>query len=136
MVADGLELGVSEVVSTLETELAENDLEVAAGTVRKGTVAGQHWRWSGMADGKEVVAHETIWRIHPDVAPDWADGNNWLRFKGNPNVNFEIERDFGFMDNGGIATAMHMVNAIPYVMDAEPGIKTLLDLPRILYRGG
>jgi hypothetical protein len=131
MVADGLDMGVTEVVSTLETELAKEDLKVAAGTVRKGTVAGQHWRWSGMANGEEVIAHETVWRIHPEVAPQWIDGNNWIRFKGRPNVNFEIERDFQFMDEGGVATGMHALNAIPYVVAAEPGIKTFLDLPWI-----
>jgi hypothetical protein len=32
--------------------------------------------------------------------------------------------------NAGIAaTAMHCVNAIPYVCRAEPGIRTYLDLP-------
>jgi hypothetical protein len=134
MVADALDMGVTEVVSTLETELAAEDLKVAAGTVRKGTVAGQHWRWSGMADGVEVVAHETVWRIHPDVAPEWPSGNNWIRFKGKPNINFEIERDFRFMDDGSGATGMHAMNAIPYVVDAEPGIKTFLDLPWIFHR--
>lgn len=134
LVADGLNLGVTEIISTLETRLTDVDLEVAAGTVRSGTVAAQHWRWAGLAHGEERIAHETIWRIHPDIAPDWADGNNWLRFKGEPNINFEIERDFGFMDNGSIATAMQMVNAIPYVLDAAPGIRTPLDLPRIQYR--
>ncbi|MEM7003473.1 MAG: dihydrodipicolinate reductase, partial [Pseudomonadota bacterium] len=134
MVADGLGFDVTKVRSTLTTALAETDLEVAAGTVRKGSVAGQHWHWSGLAGGEEVVAHETVWRIHPDAAPDWPEGNNWLRFRGDPNVNFEIERDFGFMDNGSIATAMQMVNAIPYVVAAEPGIQTPLDLPRILYQ--
>ncbi len=131
MVADGMQLGVTEVVSSLETELAKEDLQVAAGTVRKGTVAGQHWRWSGMRDGEEVVAHETIWRIHPDVAPDWEDGSNWIRFKGKPNMNFEVARDFAFMDDGMLATGMHAVNAIPYVVDADPGIQTFLDLPWI-----
>lgn len=135
MVADGLRMNVTKVESSVTTELANKDLEVAAGIVRQGTVAGQHWRWSGLADGEEVIAHETIWRIHPDVAPNWPQGNNWLHFKGKPNINFEIERDFGFMDNGGIATAMQMVNAIDYVVDAPAGIQTVLDLPRILYRG-
>ena len=131
MVADALDLGVTEVVSTLETRLTETDLEVAAGTVRAGTVAGQHWRWSGMANSEEVVAHETVWRIHPDIAPDWIDGNNWIRFKGRPNINFEVQADFGFMDEGGVATGMHAMNAIPEVVAAEPGIKTFLDLPWI-----
>ena len=134
MVADGMNMGVTEIRSTIETELAQTDLKVAAGTVEKGTVAGQHWRWSGMANGEEVVAHETVWRIHPDIAPDWASGNNWIRFKGKPNINFEIERDFRFMDDGSGATGMHAVNAIPYVVDAEPGIKTFLDLPWIFFR--
>ncbi len=129
MVADGMGLGVTEVVSSLEIELADTELKVAAGTVRKGTVAGQHWRWSGLADGKEVIAHETVWRIHPDIAPSWATGNNWIRFKGRPTINFEIESDFRFMDDGMLATGMHAVNAIPYVVDAAPGIKTFLDLP-------
>ena len=131
MVADGMGLGVTEVVSSIEIELAEKDLEVAAGTVRKGTVAGQHWRWSGMRDGEEVIAHETVWRIHPDVAPEWEAGNNWIRFKGRPEINFEIARDFAFMDDGMLATGMHAMNAIPYVVDAEPGIQTFLDLPWI-----
>ena len=132
LVADGLELGVTEVVSSLETELAEQDLQVAAGTVQAGTVAAQHWRWSGIAQGKEVVAHETIWRIHPSAAPTWDTGSNWIRFKGNPNINFEIAANFSFMDNSGVATAMQMVNAIPYVVEADAGICTPLNLPRIM----
>lgn len=129
MVADGMGLGVTEIVSSLEVEFAETQLEVAAGTVRKGTVAAQHWRWSGLANGEEKIVHETVWRIHPDVAPDWATGNNWIRFKGSPDINMEIESNFAFIGDSMLATGMHAVNAIPYVVDAEPGIKTFLDLP-------
>ncbi len=35
---------------------------------------------------------------------------------------------------GLIAPAMHCVNAIPYVCDAPPGIKTYLDLPLLAGR--
>ncbi len=38
----------------------------------------------------------------------------------------------GAKHNRGIAaTAMHCVNAIPYVCRAEPGIRTYLDLPLV-----
>lgn len=131
MVADGLTMGVTEITSTLETELAEKDFKIAAGVVKQGTVAGQHWRWSGKANGVEVVAHETVWRAHPEVAPHWENGKNAIRFTGRPTINFELERDFTFMNNGMLATAMHAVNAIPHVVDAPPGIQTLLDLPWI-----
>jgi hypothetical protein len=131
MVADGMGLGVTEIRSTLETELATEDLTVAAGVVKKGTVAGQHWRWSGMANGKETVVHETVWRMHPDVAPGWATGPNFIDFKGAPNMKLDIEGDFAFISDVFLATGMHAVNAIPHVIDAEPGIKTFLDLPWI-----
>jgi hypothetical protein len=36
---------------------------------------------------------------------------------------------------GLTAPAMHCVNAVPYVVNAEPGIKTYLDLPLIAGRG-
>ena len=32
-------------------------------------------------------------------------------------------------NEGILATAMHCVNAVPYVVEAEPGIRTYLDLP-------
>ncbi len=132
MVADGMNLGVTEVVSTQQLALAEEDLQTAAGTVRKGTVAGQHWRWAGLANGEERIAHETIWRMHGSVAPDWADGKNAITFKGAPSMHLEFESNFAFMSDGNLGTAMHAVNAIPYVVAAEPGIQTFLDLPWIM----
>jgi len=38
------------------------------------------------------------------------------------------------MSDGLLGTAMHAVNAIPYVVEAAPGIQTLLDLPSLAYR--
>jgi hypothetical protein len=41
----------------------------------------------------------------------------------------------GLMRNPGIvATAMHCVNAIPYVCRADPGLMTYLDLPLVAGR--
>lgn len=134
LVADGLAMNVTTIESTRETVLAENDLEVAAGTVSAGTVAGQRWYWKGLAGGNEVIAHETVWRIHPDVAPDWPDSNNHIRFKGTPDIDLELPRDFTFISNGMLSTAMRAVNAIPYVVAAEPGIRTFLDLPPMFAR--
>jgi 2,4-diaminopentanoate dehydrogenase-like protein len=37
-------------------------------------------------------------------------------------------------NHGVVATANHCVNSIPYVVRAEPGIKTCLDLPVIAGR--
>ena len=132
MTADGMGLGITEVVSTQKLAIAEKDLQTAAGTVHKGTVAGQHWRWAGLADGEERIVHETVWRMHNTVAPEWAKGDVSITFKGSPDMHIEFPADFGFMTDYLLATAMHAVNAIPYVVDAAPGIQTFLDLPWIM----
>ncbi len=41
----------------------------------------------------------------------------------------------GLARNPGIvATAMHCVNAVPYVCDAEPGLRTYLEMPLVAGR--
>lgn len=134
MVADGMRLDVTKIVSTQELALADEDLQTASGIVRKGSVAGQHWRWAGStADGIERIAHETVWRMHHSVAPEWAKGNHAITFQGAPMMHLEFPPNFG-MSDGLLGTAMHAVNAIPYVVEAPPGIQTFLDLPWIAYR--
>jgi len=130
MVSDGLGLGIEAVDSTLELALAPEDLDTAAGVVKAGTVAGQHYRWSARAGGEEVITSETVWRMHESVAPDWPRGNHSVTIEGKPRLNVELDHDF--CSNGLLGTAMHAVNAIPAVCDAAPGIRTFLDLPWIL----
>ncbi len=130
MVADGIGLDVTEVNSSMDLVLAEADLKTASGTVRAGTVAGQHWRWAGCnAAGEEKVVHETVWRMHDSVAPDWARGQHSIKVSGSPSMHLEFAADY--VSDGLLGTAMHAVNAIPHVVAAEPGIKTFLDLPWI-----
>ena len=134
MVADGMNLGVVDVERTREIAIASEDFETASGTVREGRVAGQHWRWSGRdADGRERMVHETVWRMHHAVAPEWPEGNHSIVFDGVPSMRMEFPPDYGVSD-GLLGTAMHAVNAIPYVVDAPPGVQTFLDLPWITCR--
>ena len=43
----------------------------------------------------------------------------------------------GLARNPGIvATAMHCVNAVPYVCAAEPGLRTYLEMPLVAGRAG
>jgi hypothetical protein len=77
--------------------------------------------------------------------PAWTFGEAGERFEvevtGDPSVKLTFHGLHaetminGLQHNAGIvATAMHCVNAIPYVCAAEPGIKTYLDLPLIAGR--
>ena len=109
------------------------DLEPAAGTVKEGTIAGQHWEWAGVKNGKKLIVHETVWRMHSSVAPDWPQGHNSITLEGKPRMHINFEATW--IDDGLLATGMHALNAVPYVVAAEPGIKTLIDLPWIIGRG-
>ncbi len=133
MIADALGVTLDGIKESTERELAGADLETAAGTVRKGTVAGQHWTWAGVAGGAEVIVHETVWRMHDSVAPQWPTGEHSVTIEGEPRmqVNFGAQ----WIADGLQGTAMHAVNAIPYVCEAPSGVKTFLDLPWIIGRG-
>ncbi|MDH3641279.1 MAG: dihydrodipicolinate reductase [Gammaproteobacteria bacterium] len=133
MVADGIGLELDDVRTEMSVELAPQDLQTAAGVIKKGTVAGQHWEWAGVTGSDKRVIHETVWRMHESVAPNWATGTHTVTIEGSPRMHVAFEPDY--VSDGLLGTAMHAVNAIPYVCDAEPGIKTFLDLPWIMGRG-
>ncbi|MGZ4190765.1 MAG: diacylglycerol kinase, partial [Actinomycetota bacterium] len=87
-----------------------------------------------------VVEHVT--RMHGDVAPDWPEppgkGGYRVIIEGSPNMTCELmlEGDGGDENSGGlIVTAMRLVNAIPAVCAAHPGLLSALDLPTITGSG-
>jgi len=134
LVADGLDIELDEIVSTFERAYAPHDLNTASGVVRKGTIAGQHYKWAGLHKGHEAVVHETFWRMHEAVAPDWPSGAHCVEIKGEGHMKIEFE--WGLLgEDILLSTGMHGVNAIPTVCNADPGIQTLLDLPWITGKG-
>jgi hypothetical protein len=76
----------------------------------------------------------------PDLAPDWPtaarDGTYRISFDGEPSLTCELAlgSPADFSAQGMIATAMRVVNAIPYVCEAGPGIVSSADLPATLPR--
>lgn len=76
LIADGLGVELDEISDQTEHAYAPSDLETAAGLVKEGTIAGQHWEWAGLKNGKKLIVHETVWRMHRSVAPGWPDGDH------------------------------------------------------------
>ena len=68
MVAHGLGAEVDDVTSAMEVDLAGRDLETAAGTVGRGTVAGQRWEWAAISAAARSSSRRrcggctTMWR--------------------------------------------------------------------------
>jgi 4-hydroxy-tetrahydrodipicolinate reductase len=132
MLADGLALPLEEEKRSVEWVLAEEAVDIAAGRIEPGTIAAQRFRWTGRHGGQERIALEAVYRAAANVAPDWAAPGCKVEIEGRPRLVLDVGE--GWVSNGLAATAMHAVHAVPHVCQAEPGIRTFLDLPLILGR--
>ncbi len=133
--------------TTHEMAVATEPIDSPIGPIQPGTVAAQRFRWEGLVDGVPVVTAAVNWFMGDEhLDPPWTFGPKGERFEvevtGDPTTltTFHglqpVSIEAGLARNPGIvATAMHCVNAVPYVCAAEPGVRTYLDLPLVAGRG-
>jgi hypothetical protein len=126
--------------------LARKDVHIAAGIVPAGTVAATRTTLSGIRDGKPLMSFTSTWFVSTDV--ETSDGKEW-EFRTPSGWHVVVEGDCPldvsisfpiapehYADMTPGLTAHRPVNAIPYVCDAPPGIRTTVDLPQIIARLG
>jgi hypothetical protein len=109
-------------------------------------VAAQRFTWQRTVRGLPVITVRVNWFMGEDhLDPPWCFGPEGERFEvevsGDPDAKVTFHGwhpesiAAGLERNAGIvATANHCVSSIPYVVRAEPGIRTYLDLPLIAGR--
>jgi hypothetical protein len=133
LVAAAIGLELDRIEERHEILLADRDVPIASGTVAKGTISGMRFEIVGIVDGEERLVVEHVTRLRDEDAPHWPQGQGYrILVEGEPHVKVELElsSDRGDHNHAGcLATAMHVVNAIPSVVEAAPGVRTLLDLP-------
>ncbi|OAN37575.1 diacylglycerol kinase [Mycolicibacterium iranicum] len=135
--AAGLGVTVDEIRDSVEQEPAPEDFDVAVGTIKKGTVAAVRFLIEGLVAGQPVIVVEHITRLRGDLRPDWAQpaqegGSYRVEITGEPSYVMDIcptSRNGDHNYAAILAAAGRIVNAIPDVVDAAPGIRTTLDLP-------
>jgi hypothetical protein len=135
MVADHLGAPLDGLRETYEKRVTDRRLDIAAGTIEPGTVGAVRFETIGVVDGRDAIVIEHVNRMAPDLAPEWPtaarDGTYRIAFDGEPGLTCELTlgRPDDFSHHGMVATTMRVVNAIPFVCDAEAGILTSVDLP-------
>ena len=129
-----------------EVAVATKTIDTPMGPIEPGLVAAQRFTWTATVEGEPVITARVNWLMGEEhLEPAWSFGDEGERFEvevlGDPPalVTFKgyqpVSVEAGLIRNPGIvATANHCVSAIPYVLAAEPGIKTYLDLPLIAGR--
>ena len=126
--------------------VATAPIDSPIGVIEPGTVAAQRFTWQGTRNGEPVVTVRTNWLMgEQHLDPAWTLGEE--RFEVELDADPPLKATFHGLhptdgipepgrNPGIIATAMHCVNSVPAVCEAEPGIRTYLDLPLVSGRFG
>jgi 2,4-diaminopentanoate dehydrogenase len=141
--AAGLGIELDEVTETYIREPAPEDFDIASGRIAKGMAAALRFEVRGMKDGNVAVVLEHVTRTRNDLHPDWPQpaqegGSYRVEITGEPSYAVDLclsSRKGDHNHAGLVATAARVVNAIPAVVEAAPGIRTTLDLPLITGNG-
>ena len=147
MVTEELGFAADErILESHEVAVATKTIDSPMGPIEPGLVAAQRFTWTATVEGTPVVTARVNWLMgEENLEPEWSFGDEGERFEvevvGDPSAlaTFKgyqpVSVEAGLVRNPGIvATANHCVSAIPYVLAAEPGIKTYVDLPLIAGR--
>jgi 4-hydroxy-tetrahydrodipicolinate reductase len=140
LLAEGLGLTLDEIREVHERRPATTRLDIQGRTVEPGTTAALRFEVQGIVDGRPVLVVEHVTRLDDALAPEWERGNGSYRVlvKGVPGMRCEFEfwDEHGDHAVGGVVlTATRLVNAIPAVCDAPPGLLSALDLPLVTGKG-
>jgi 2,4-diaminopentanoate dehydrogenase len=143
LLADALGVSLDEIREVHERLPAPETFDTKMGRIEKGTCAAVRFEVQGIVDGKPMLVAAHVNRLRDDVGPHWdrLSGGKKSGYKievlGSPSITCELEPagEDGDHNTAGITgTAMRVVNAIPLVCAAEPGMKSVLDLPLITAR--
>lgn len=141
LVGDGLGRPVEEIEVVVERRPLERTIDVPGmGRFEAGTQGAFRFEVRGLCGGEPLYVAEHVTRIDDECAPDWpyppeGRGCHRVIIKGNPDLHVSIHgedsHESGPAGGGNTTAANRLVNALPAVCAANPGIITPLDLPLI-----
>lgn len=123
MIASGLGIKLDKIEQTKDPIVSQTNRETPYAAVEPGNLAGIRQRGFGYADGQCVIEMDHPQQIKPQME-DTQTGD-YIQIKGTPDIDLQINPEIP----GGIGTMAMAVNMIPHVINAEPGLRTMLDLP-------
>ncbi|MEO8603524.1 MAG: diacylglycerol kinase [bacterium] len=140
LLAEGLGVELDTIRSNYEKRPAVQAIHIGKHTVEPGTLGAMRFEVQGIVGGRPAIVVEHVTRLDDALAPDWPTGNGSYRVvvTGFPKMRCELEFEDEHGDHavgGVVITATRLVNAIPAVCAAAPGMLSALDLPLITGRG-
>lgn len=153
--AAGLGVKIDNIEEANERIPVGESFDTPTGHIAAGTIAAMRSTLTGYVGEKPTFVLDHVTRMRDDVAPDWpqpriciepkdlgygpASGRGLYRveIEGSPSMRceFEMAEDHDHDLGARIAGSSRMVNAIPAVCAAAPGLLSALDLPLITGNG-
>jgi 2,4-diaminopentanoate dehydrogenase len=140
LVAKALNAPLDGIETMGETANAKERFVLPGGTaIEKGTIAAQRINVLGMRKGKPIIRYRINWYCTKNIDQDWnLRHNGWrLLIEGETpveiNVSFPVAADKASAAMAAL-TAYAVINAVPHVCAAPPGIRTTAELPMLVPR--
>jgi len=123
MIAEAIGWDVEKVTQSMEPIMTDVDRKSPYGFAKAGNVAGCAMKGFGYVDGELKIEMDHPQQIEPEQVG--IQTGDYVIIKGTPNINMVNSPEVP----GGIGTIAMCVNMIPHVINARPGLKTMIDLP-------
>lgn len=124
MIAQSLGMSLDTVNESIEPVVSEKDVKTAYFSLKPGDVAGIKHTAEGIRGGEKIITLDLRMFVGCE------DPHDSVRIVGNPAVNLRIDGGIA----GDQATAAVLVNYIPFVVGAKPGLASVNTLPAPHFR--
>ena len=126
MIADAMGWKLDRVTDDIGPKMATARVTSDFLTVEAGQVCGL------IQDGVGYVKGEPLIKLHMEAYLGAPESFDAVRVKGNPPLSMKIAGGV----HGDVATASIVVNSIPKILKAAPGVRTMKDMMLPSYFGG
>lgn len=123
MIADAIGWNVEKFEQQMAPIVTSVDRKSPYGFAAAGDVAGVNMTGQGYVDGEVKIDMIHPQQIEPEMEGTYT--GDYITIKGTPEVNMSIKPEV----DGGLGTIAMCVNMIPHVINADAGLKTMIDLP-------
>jgi 4-hydroxy-tetrahydrodipicolinate reductase len=123
MIGDAIGWKIDKITQSMEPIVTAVDRKSPYGFAKAGNVAGCAMKGQGYVGGSVAIDMDHPQQIEPELAG--IKTGDYVTIKGTPNINLANSPEVP----GGIGTIAMCVNMIPHIINARPGLKTMIDLP-------
>jgi 4-hydroxy-tetrahydrodipicolinate reductase len=123
MIARALGWNITKIEQERKPIISNVHRETPVVKVEPGMVAGCNHSAKAYINGEVVIEMQHPQQIHPHL--EGVETGDYIEIYGDPDIKLAIKPEIP----GGKATIAIATNMIPIVINAEPGLKTMADLP-------